>query len=436
MDTLLHNVWIVTMRDNEKTVPFYGYLTISDGRIKEVGKGNPELELVERTNEVVDGKGKWLMPGLVNTHGHLGSSLLRGHGDDLKLDTWLKTVMWPNEAKFDQNLVQTAAELAIMEMISSGTTTYLDMYHLAMPELAEMAMDKGIRAVLCRGMIAFGTEKEQDEKIQEAVSLADTFHRAADGRIRVMMSPHAPYTCPPDFYLKTAEQAKNNHLMLHTHVSESPGEVEEHLKVYGMRPIEHMNRLGLLGEDVLLAHAVHVTDDELAMLNETNTAVSHNPMSNLKLGSGIARIPEMVRQGIRVSLGTDSTASNNNLDLFEEMRFAALIHKGVNLDPESTDAFSILRMATAEGASVLGYSQTGMLTPGLDADLILIDPDQPHLTPWTPERMISHLVYSVKGSDVTDVWIRGRRQLKEGSFLEFDQERIIHKSNELVKYFE
>lgn len=436
MDALVHNVWIITMENNEKCVPFYGYLVIRDGRINDIDFGKPDQSLIDEAKEVIDGGGKWLMPGLVNTHGHLGSSLLRGHGDDLKLDTWLKTVMWPNEAKFDQELVQTAAELAMMEMISSGTTTFLDMYHLAMPELAQIVREKGLRAVLCRGMIAFGTETEQDEKIQEAVSLADSYHKAADGRIRVMMSPHAPYTCPPEFYLKAAEQAKNHELMLHTHISESPGEVDEHLRTYGMRPVEHMHRLGLLNDEVLLAHAVHLTDEELAMLKETNTAVSHNPMSNLKLGSGIARIPEMKQQGIRVSLGTDSTASNNNLDLFEEMRFAALIHKGVNHNPESTDAYSILRMATEDGAAVLGYSQVGTITKGADADFILIDPDQPHLTPWTPERVISHLVYAVKGSDVTDVWIRGRRQLENRTFLEFDRERIIHKSNELVKYFE
>lgn len=436
MKELIQRAWIVKTGNVNKDLPFKGYLVIDHGKIVEIDKGDPPQKLISEVDHITDAKGKWLMPGLVNTHGHLGSSLLRGHGDDLKLDTWLKNVMWPNEQKFNRELVQTATELAISEMIRTGTTTYLDMYHLSMPEHAEMALEKGFRAVLCRGMIAFGSKEEQEAKLQESIELAKEYHNQGEGRLRIMLSPHAPYTCPPSFFERTAELASEHSLMIHTHASETAQETVRHFEEYGMRPVEHLYDLGILNQDVLLAHAVHLNAKELEMLKETDTAVSHNPMSNLKLGSGIADIPAMLQKGIRVAIGTDSTASNNSLDLFEEMRFAAMIQKGIYQDPTVTKAEEILRMGTREGANILGYQEAGDICEGLDADLILIDPDQPHLTPWTPERIHSHLIYAVKGSDVTDVWIRGKRQMKQKNLLMIDEEKIFYESNELVKYFE
>ncbi|AOM82838.1 amidohydrolase [Salisediminibacterium beveridgei] len=436
MKEIIQNAWIIRTGGVIKKIPFNGYVVIEHGKITGIHEGVPSPAQIAESDEVTNASGKWLMPGLVNTHGHLGSSLLRGHGDDLKLDTWLKTVMWPNEQKFDSKLVRTAAELAISEMIRSGTTTYLDMYHLSMPELAEMALKRGFRAVLCRGMIAFGSSEEQEAKLQESIDLSKHYHNQGEGRIRVMLSPHAPYTCPPSFYERTAELASEHGLMIHTHASETASETAKHFEEYGMRPVEHLYQLGVLHQDVLLAHAVHLNEAELDFLKETNTAVSHNPMSNLKLGSGIADIPSMQQKGIRIAIGTDSTASNNSLDLFEEMRFAAMIHKGMYQDPTVTKAEEILRMGTSEGANILGYQKTGDIREGFDADLILIDPDQPHLTPWTPERIHSHLIYAVKGSDVTDVWIQGKRQMNKKELLMIDEEKILYESNELVKYFE
>lgn len=436
MKEMIRNAWIINTGSIDKNIPFKGNIMIESGKIIEIIKGEPSELKISSADKVTDAKGKWLMPGLVNTHGHLGSSLLRGHGDDLLLDKWLKTVMWPNEQKFDKKLVKTAAQLAISEMIRSGTTTYLDMYHLAMSELAEMALEKGFRAVLCRGMIAFGTQEEQESKLQESIKLAKLYHNQGEGRLRVMLSPHAPYTCPPSFYKRVAVLAAEHNLMIHTHVSESAEETNKHIHDYGLRPVEHLYQLGILDQDVLLAHAVHLSDHELDLLKETDTAVSHNPMSNLKLGSGIADVPAMLNKGVRVAIGTDSTASNNSLDLFEEMRFAAMIHKGVYEDPTVTRAEDILRMGTEIGAKALGYQRVGDIREGFDADIILIDPDQAHLTPWTPERIHSHLIYAVKGSDVTDVWIQGRRQMKARELLTIDEEQIRYDSNELVKNFE
>jgi len=243
-----------------------------------------------------------------------------------------------------------------------------------------------------------------------------------------MMCPHAPYTCPPDFIVKVVEAANELDLPLHTHMSETRFEVEQNVRDYGVRPPEHLDRLGFFSRPgTLVAHAVHLTDEEIALLAERQVAVSHNPISNLKLASGVARVPELLAAGVTVGLGTDSVASNNNLDLFEEIRMAALLHKGVSGDPTAIPALEALRMGTEYGARALGLAGvTGALRPGMKADLIAVSISNTRFVPRTD--LISHLVYSASSADVRHVWVDGRQLLRGGELLTLDEERIRYEA--------
>jgi 5-methylthioadenosine/S-adenosylhomocysteine deaminase len=361
------------------------------------------------------------MPGLVNTHTHAAMSLLRGYADDLALQTWLEDYMWPNEAKFTSDDVYWGTQLSVVEMIQSGTTCFLDMYD-HMDRVAEVVTQSGLRASLTRGMIGFAPPEVQQMKLNEAKQFARDWHGQANGRITTLMAPHAPYTCPPDFISKVIEIAHELDLPVHTHMSETIREVEENAKQYGERPVKHLLNLGMFSRPSIVAHAVHLTDEEIQLLAAHDVRVSHNPGSNLKLASGIARVPELIRAGVKVSLGTDSSASNNNLDLFEEMRLAALLHKGTSQDPTVVPALQAIQMATSIGAESLWLDSVGSLTIGNKADFIALNIDQPHYYPRT--NLISHVVYSGGAQDVTDMWVNGKCIMRNKEILTLDIERI------------
>lgn len=395
-----------------------GWMIVEDGRITYIGETEPEnIEGVRQ----VDGSRLLFLPGLVNTHGHAAMSLLRGYGDDLALQVWLQEKMWPMEAKFTGDDVYWGSSLSILEMLKGGTTTFLDMYD-HMDRVAEAADQSGIRAVLMRGVIGLCPEDVQKAKLEEAVRFARNWHGQADGRITAMISPHAPYTCPPDYFVKFVEAAHELDLPLHTHMSETQREVEQNAADYGLRPVAHLEKLGMFTRPSLVAHAVHLTDEEIEILARHNVGVSHNPGSNLKLASGVARVPELLKAGVTVSLGTDGAASNNNLDMFEEMRLAALIHKGVSGDPTAVPAAEALRMATEYGAKSVFLPEVGRLEAGMKADIIAIDIDQPHLLPHSD--LLSHAVYSASAKDVAHVWVDGKQVVKNGECLTLDEERI------------
>ncbi|WP_123040761.1 amidohydrolase [Cohnella candidum] len=421
---LITNGYFATMDDTRPL--FKGWMAVEGSRIADMGEGEAPAEWLEAAAETVDGQDLLFLPGLVNTHGHAAMSLLRGYADDLALQDWLQNHMWPMEAKFTGDDVYWGSALAAAEMIKTGTTTFLDMYD-HMHRVGEVVDQSGLRAVLTRGMIGMVPEDVQKAKLQDAVTFAREWHGAADGRITVMMCPHAPYTCPPDFIVKVVEAAHELNLSLHTHMSETRFEVEQNVRDYGVRPPEHLDRLGFFSRPALVAHAVHLTDEEIALLAERNVAVSHNPVSNLKLASGVARVPELLAAGVTVGLGTDSVASNNNLDLFEEIRLAALLHKGVTGDPTVIPAAEALRLGTTYGARALGLEgQTGILKPGMKADFIAVSTAQTHFVPRTD--LISHLVYAASGSDVKHVWADGRQLLRGGELLTLDEERIRYEA--------
>lgn len=416
------NGTFITMQ--ESTPLIQGHMVVEGNQITYLGRELPEP--LETYNEVIDGRHKLYMPGLVNTHGHAAMSLLRGYADDLALQVWLEEKMWPNEAKFTAHDVRYGTLLSILEMVKGGTTCFVDMYD-HMDEVALAVKESGMRGCLTRGAIGFCPPEVAGMKLKEATRFARDWHGQADGRITTMLAPHSAYTCPPAFIEQFVQAAHDLNLPIHTHMSETLREVTENEQQYGLRPVAHLEKLGVFSRPCLVAHAVHLTDEEIQILKKHDVHVSHNPGSNLKLASGIARVPDLLKAGVLISLGTDSAASNNNLDMFKEMRLAALIHKGVSGDPTAVPAIEALRMGTIHGAQSIWLQETGMLAAGMKADFIAINTDQPHFQPKTD--LISHIIYSASSKDVTDVCIDGQWVVRNGECITLDEKKIIYEFN-------
>jgi 5-methylthioadenosine/S-adenosylhomocysteine deaminase len=424
---LFKNGVIITANEQNEWFK-HGFIVVEDEKIVEVGSGTRESE--EGFDEIEDLKGKWLMPGWVNTHGHTGMSILRGYADDLPLKEWLEKKMWPMEGQFTSDTVHWGTSLAVVEMLKSGTTCFLDMYD-HMDTVAKVVNESGMRAVLARGVIGLCSDAEQKSKLIEATQFATDWNNKAGGRITTMMSPHAPYTCPPAFISRIVDQAAAHDLPVHIHMSETEREVLQNVKDYGKRPVEHLRDIGVFERPTLVAHAVHLEEEEMEILQQYNVKISHNPASNLKLGSGIAAVPRLLEKGFHLSIGTDSVASNNNLDMFQEVRLAALIHKGVAKDPTVVPAEVALKMGTSWGAESIFLPNVGVIEARKEADFIIINPNQAHLQP--AHHPISHIIYSATGHDVLDVYVQGKAIVKNKECLWLDEEKIIYESNRVHK---
>ncbi|WP_442956492.1 amidohydrolase [Paenibacillus sp. YIM B09110] len=414
----IENGLFITMDESRMT--FKGHMVVTNDRITYLGEATPVD--VAADAQKIDGSKLAFMPGLINTHGHAAMTLLRGYSDDQNLQVWLQEKMWPMEAKYVDQDTKAGSALAIVEMLKTGTTAFVDMYD-RMDQVAMMVEKSGIRGCLTRGVIGLCEKEVQDAKLAEAIAFARDWNGKADGRITTMISPHAPYTCPPDYIERFVQAAHDYNLPLHTHMSETIAEVEQNVRDYGLRPVEHLDKHGFFSRPSLVAHAVHLNDAEIELLAARGVAVSHNPVSNLKLASGVARVTDLLKAGVTVSLGTDSVASNNNLDLFQEIQLAALLHKGVSGDPTAIPAIEALRMGTVYGArSIWQQDQIGVLRVGMKADFIAINLDQPQFYPLTD--ILSHLVYSGSGRDVQHVWVDGRQVVQNGECTLLDEEKI------------
>lgn len=410
---------IITM-DEERPEYFTGDLLIEGDRIAAVSEKTGGIER-EQAGRVIEGRELLLMPGLVNTHGHAAMTLLRGYADDLPLQEWLEEKVWPVEKNLNGDDVYWGTLLAIAEMLKGGTTTFTDMYFF-MERAAEAAAESKIRAVLSRGLVGLG--EGGDEALHEAAAFQHNWHGAAGGRISVTYAPHAPYTCPPDFLRRVMDEADKTGSALQIHVAETAREVAECRREYGCTPVEHLQSLGFFERRVIAAHCVHLSDEDINILAENKVGVSHNPGSNLKLGSGIAPVARLLDAGVPVGLGTDGASSNNNLDLLEEMRLAALLAKGSAMEPTLIPARIALQMATINGGSLLGLSGVGILKEGFKADLIALNLKAPQAAPlFDPQ---AHIVYAAAAADVRFVIVDGEVLVEEGRLTGLDEEKIIN----------
>lgn len=391
-------------------------------------KNFPKKPILSDYDEIIDGKGMLALPGFINTHTHVAMSLFRSYADDMALMDWLQTRIWPAEEHLDDDMVYWGSMLSFAEMIRGGTTAFCDMY-MFMDSCAEAAQKVGIRGNLARGLS--GLSSNSLKALDENIELYKKWDNADNGRFRVMLGPHAPYTCPPDYLKKICKVAEKENIPIHIHLSETITEVKDCINKYKMTPIELMNDIGLFNYPTLAAHCVHLNESDIKILKNKKIKIAHNPGSNLKLASGIAPIPKLMKNDIIVGLGTDGASSNNKLDMYAEMRLASLIHKAETLDPLAINAKEAFNMATINGAKCLGYDNLGELKEGYLADIQLIDRNDFH---WKPNfNDISSLVYSGNSLDVNTVIIHGKIIMKNKKLITIDTEELNYEVNRVIK---
>lgn len=368
-----------------------------------------------------DGRGRTAMlPGFVNSHGHAAMVLLRGLGEELPLMEWLQKRVWPVENGLDGDLVHIGTKLAITEMLRTGTTCFADMYFF-MDRVAEAALETGMRCGLARGIVG----DSDGTKLKENLKLADDYH-GREGLINVQLGPHAPYTVPFELMSEIAEKARETGLGVQLHWLETESEWSISGLEGKMSPEEYLTETGMADvPGLLLAHCVHIAPGSESYYARENITLAHNPKSNLKLGSGTAPLPALLRAGARVSLGTDGAASNNRLDMWDELRFAALLHKGIEKDPTLVTSAQALRMATVNGALGLGWKDVGLIKEGYRADLVLIDLDSPHYIGWDLDNLPGYIVYAGSSADVLATVVGGEMLYNNGCFARLDIERTM-----------
>lgn len=393
-------------------------LLIEGGRIARIGEA-AELEAGGgRFDRVIEGDGKLVMPGLVNAHTHLAMVLFRGYADDLPLREWLEEAIWPAERHLEPQEVYWAALLGIAELLRSGVTAFADMYFY-MDEVAKAVEVSGIRAQLSYGMIAPDRERAERE-LERGLELVERWHGRADGRIKVALAPHAPYTCGEWLWRRAVEAAQEHGVMIHTHLSETAQEVADSFARYGKSPVEYLADLGAFAAPVLAAHCVHLSGRDIELLAEHDVQVVHNPSSNMKIGSGIAPVEKLLKAGVNVALGTDGAGTNNNLDMWEELRLAAFLAK-VGGGPTALPAPQALKLATLNGARALRLDSEGVgpLREGQAADLIILNLEGPHLTPRY--NLVSNLAYALNSADVETVIVAGKILMEGREIKSFDE---------------
>ena len=421
MNLLIKNATVVLPDGQTKTAN----IAVEGSKILAIGEAPADF-IAEQT---IDAKDMLAIPGFVNAHTHASMTLLRSYADDMELMTWLNDHIWPVEAKMISNDIYWGAALAAVEMIQSGTTTFADMYGPFMERVADVVTESGMRGVLSRGII--GVAPDGEKKLEENISLYEDYNGAANGRIKVMFGPHAPYTCPPDFLKKVAAAAQRLGAEVHIHMNETKAEIEQITKQYGKRPFEYVEDTGLFESPTLAAHCVHLSDDEIAIIKKHHIRVAHNPGSNMNLASGIAPVPRLLKEGVTVALGTDGTSSNNNLDMLQEVQLAALLHKVNEYDPLAVPAFEALKMGTEYGAKAVGLDGIGRFEAGAKADIVLVSMKG---AAWVPRfNEVSLLVYSGSAADVDTVICDGKVLMQHRELLTLDEEKIKYEAQKCAE---
>jgi 5-methylthioadenosine/S-adenosylhomocysteine deaminase len=422
--------------DSERVILANASVAINGPEIVDIGDSN-ELDGKYTAKEVIDCTGKLIMPGLINLHTHAPMTLFRGYANDLPLEKWLQRYMFPLEKRFvDEEFCYHGALLACIEMIESGTTCFADMYYYE-DAVARATQEIGMRGVLAESVLKNETPDSVD--FEAGLSQAEEYIRRwrGDDLIIPAVGPHAPYTCNDEILIRCKELADEYNVPLLIHVAETLKEVKDSMNTSGYRPVEYLGALGVLDKNVVAAHCVWLTSKEMELLRENGVKVAHNPTSNLKLGSGIAPVPELQDRGVVTGIGTDGCASNNDLDMMEEMRLASLLHKGTHADPTKVDAMRVIAMATIEGAKALGIDDiTGSIEISKHADIAILNLDRTHLTPfydYAPENIYSQVVYAAKSSDVEMVIINGKLVMRDRAILTIEKEVVMAECRSIAK---
>jgi len=422
VDTLIQNCMILPMHSNG--IIKEGIITVKHGRITHVGRRDAAARI--KATKTIDGRGKIALPGLINCHTHLSMTLFRGIAEDQPLQTWLRETIWPLEAKLQPEDVYTGALLGCLEMIKTGTTTFVDMYFHE-DKVAEAVEEAGLRAVLSQAVIETGN-KDMDERIfRDSVDFVKRFKTRADGGVIPRLGPHAVYSCSPELLKEVRRIATELKVGIHIHLAESLELARQIKTEHGLSEVQLLEGLGFLDSDVLAAHCIHLSDQEIATLTKYDVKISYNPVANMKLAQGTPRIHDLLEAGLTVGIGTDGPASNNNLDLLQTAKIGALLQKQHYQDPTVLPASTVLRMATIDGARALGLEESiGSLEVGKKADIILVNLEEPHLTPIHDP--YANIVYSASGSDIDTVIIDGEVVMEGREVKTLDEAEILEKA--------
>ena len=428
---------VVTMNEKQE-IPECADVLIDGGTIVSIAPSSEGTQAA--ADMIIDAYGKVVMPGFVQSHVHLCQTLFRGQADDLELMDWLKLRIWPLEGAHDKDSIYWSAMLGITELIKGGTTSIIDMETVHHTDSAFSAiLDSGIRATSGKVMMDYGDDvpgslmESTEDSLNESETLMKKWHMRDGGRIRYAFAPRFVVSCTDKLLVRVRDMARANGVIIHTHASENRGEIELVMADRGMRNIECLNELGLLGADVVLAHCIWLDDEEMELIRDSETKVVHCPSSNLKLASGVAKIPEMLDMGVFVSLGADGAPCNNNLDAFMEMRLAALIHKP-RLGPTAMPAATVLRMATRGGAEAMGVAdEIGSIEPGKRADIIILDLDRAHVAPTRNVDLVSRIVYEARAGDVETTIVDGRVLMHERRLTGINEEEVVCEANKALE---
>ena len=430
---LIKNGYIVTM--NASRDEFIGDILIEDDTIKAISK-----EISIECDNVIDATGKVVIPGLIQSHVHLTQTLFRGQGDDLELMDWLRNKIWPLEGSHTAESNYVSAKLGIAELIKGGTTSIIDMATVNHTEKIMEAIDEtGFRALVGKCMMDMGDAdkrlmEETRASIDQSVALLEKWHGAAEGRITYAFAPRFVISCSEELLLEVKDLADKYDVMVHTHASENQGEIAIVEERHGQRNIDYLHSIGLTGERLVLAHCIWLSENEMKILAETGTKVAHCPSSNLKLASGIAKIPEMLEMGINVSLAADGAPCNNNLDMFTEMRNASLIQKARLLDSTVMPAQKIFELATLGGAKAMcKEDELGSLEAGKKADVVIIEQNNIHSVPTNTVNVIANLVFSTRASDVQTTIINGKVLMLDRVLQTINEEELIKDVNRVIE---
>lgn len=428
---------MITLIRNVKLLSEYGFgeknvfVEIRDGRYSYIGEKEPRI----RYDEVIEGNGNLLIPAFYNTHCHAAMTLFRGYGEDLPLDKWLNDKIFPAEDRLTERSVYIATKLAIAEMLANGIASFSDMY-MFVDRSAEAVLETGIKANLSRSIVSFADAEniEKDSRFLESVALVRDFNNAGDGRLKIDMSLHAEYTNTEQMVRFVAEYIKEENLGMQVHVSETEKEHAEAMaRRGGKTPVEFFADCGLFDTRTTAAHCVYVTDNDLSIMKEKGVSVAHNPVSNLKLGSGVMPLSKILASGVNVTLGTDGVASNNNLDVLKELQYATLIAKGTSKKPDIITAREMLPIATKNGALAQGRTDSGEIKVGSKADATLIDLGSVNNIP-SYDRYTT-LAYSAKSSDVLMTMVDGRVLYHNGEYKTIDIEKLKYEAREVIDHY-